>query len=650
MDHPPTLTAAALARLAGFVDRIRPDGPADGEQASLRLQAELARLSSLPEERVQLRADLLTLLTLENQNALYAEAGVQSALGFGPELRKRVGFHLLPRVPASGNLDDAAALIFAHRRDHLWIEAIPDAEWSRLMAKLGLDEPSPEIARVATATLLDAARVTSYRIAGVGLDRELLRNDPALDRYESPFMAQNVEFLALFAQVIERRALPQSDEIRHLEVLLSQCDQVIERIRRRARDNGTSIRLTYQLARLEQLIERLRLLLAVLFEARPGSGIIRLFKILVRAFNTRDEVRPFIRQNVALLARNVTEHASRHGEHYIAGDRREWWAMFRAGAGGGVIIAAMAAIKLELAQLHLPPLSEGLAFGLNYGLGFALIHMFGLVVATKQPAMTATTLAAALEGCRPREAGRLADLLQDVVRTQNIAIVGNVLLAVPVGCLIALAWPGLFGTVMVSPDKAAALLAELHPLASGALWYAAVAAVGLFLSGLVSGYYDNKVRYLGLAERFAGHPWLAGLGPGRRVRLAGYLDRHYGAIMGNLFFGLYLGLAGSVSVLTGLPVEIRHVAFASANVGTALAQYDFDLPWTTLAWTAAGVVGIGAVNLLVSFTLALRVAMLSRRLDSGLMPGLFGLAGQRLLRRPWTYLLPPAERKAPAAD
>jgi site-specific recombinase len=45
--------------------------------------------------------------------------------------------------------------------------------------------------------------------------------------------------------------------------------------------------------------------------------------------------------------------------------------MAKSAAGGGIVIALMALFKIKLALLHLPPLTEGIAFGLNYGLGFA---------------------------------------------------------------------------------------------------------------------------------------------------------------------------------------------------------------------------------------------------------------------------------------
>ena len=64
----------------------------------------------------------------------------------------------------------------------------------------------------------------------------------------------------------------------------------------------------------------------------------------------------------------------------------------------------MALFKIKLGLLHLPPLTEGIAFGLNYGIGFVLIHLLGFTVATKQPAMTAASIAATIEEARPAAA------------------------------------------------------------------------------------------------------------------------------------------------------------------------------------------------------------------------------------------------------
>jgi site-specific recombinase len=427
-------------------------------------------------------------------------------------------------------------------------------------------------------------------------------------------------------------------------VLLAQCDAVLDRVRRKSGDNGIGIRLTYLLARQRQLIDRLREILELV--AADGRLIrsVRLMKELLAAEQKRHRLLDFIGENVSLLARNITDHASRQGEHYIAEDRTAWWAMAYGAAGGGVIIACMAMLKVQLAVPHLPPLTEGIAFGLNYGLGFVLIHLLGFTVATKQPAMTAAAIAATVEEAHPRELERLGDLAQNVVRTQFIAVLGNVGLALPVACLIALAWPLLFGDAPVTAAKAASMLRDMHPFTSGSLFFAAVAGVGLFLSGLVSGYFDNQARYHRLAGRIAVAPWLAWLGRRHTARIGDYLDAHYGAILGNLFFGMYLGLVGVLGTLTGLPVDIRHVAFSSANLGTALTLLDAESIKQLLPWAVAGVIGIALVNLAVSFSLALYVAMKSRRLGSEQMFRLTALMLRRFAQRPLAFFSPPAKR------
>ncbi len=49
--------------------------------------------------------------------------------------------------------------------------------------------------------VLEAIRMVSYRLAGAGLDRELLRADPALEPYESPFLAQNAALIPVLERV-----------------------------------------------------------------------------------------------------------------------------------------------------------------------------------------------------------------------------------------------------------------------------------------------------------------------------------------------------------------------------------------------------------------------------------------------------------------
>ena len=136
-------------------------------------------------------------------------------------------------------------------------------------------------------------------------------------------------------------------------------------------------------------------------------------------------------------------------------------------------------------------------------------------------------------------------------------------------------------------------------------------------------------------------PRLAWLGYARTRALGLYLDAHHGAILGNLFFGMYLGLVGVTGELTGIPLDIRHVAFASANLGTAGTSLGWAQVLHILPWAALGVLGIALVNLAVSFSLALYVALRSRHLGSWQIVALGRLVLRRFLAAPLSFLRPP---------
>jgi len=162
--------------------------------------------------------------------------------------------------------------------------------------------------------------------------------------------------------------------------------------------------------------------------------------------------------------------------------------------------------------------------------------------------------------------------------------------------------------------------------------------VFLFLSGVLTGYFDNHASYARLACRVERLPWLARLaGPARAARIGAYLEANLGGLLGNFLFGCMLGTAGTIGMILGLPIDIRHIAFSSANLGFALAGSGFSLPWQVFAWGLLGVMLIGIVNLVVSFSLAMWMAMRARGIALADVRGLRQALGRRLLSTPATF-------------
>jgi site-specific recombinase len=625
-----------IGPLVALFDTLRPKRATDGARATANVRTLCQLLKGNPAQAIALRNYLRNLLASRRHASLYTEIGVLSNDGFFSELKTRIAYRILP--PALGNdyLSEAVDQIAYKRTDYIWMSAVPAEDWLQLIdvvlhaeqraADRAERDAQPYLGNVMLPGLLDALRTLSYRVCAIGLEPRLTNFHTEMETYESPFMVQNFEVNA-YLDAYHRQLAGQEVEIedaRHLLVMLDQCDTVIGKIRKKALSQGTSIALTYLLVSLTQSLDRMRKLLFLVDVHQPGEehdsarrlAAITLARELIDAHNNKYMVRDLLRDNINLLARNVTENASHTGEHYVADTRRELGSMFVSSAGAGLIIGFMALFKILMSYLRAAPLVETFLFSMNYSLGFVLIHLLHFTVATKQPAMTASRIASGLHSKDGRniDIDSMAELCAKVIRTQNMAVLGNLAICIPTAWLIAMAWPYMTGHHLVTPEKAMHLLQDIDPIHAPTLIYAAIAGVCLFVAGLISGYYDNKALYTRWAQRIAqlrGLRWL--LGQERLERLGVYLENNLGGLMGNFCFGILLGVMPFLGFVLGIPLDIRHVTFSSANFATAIVGLDHNVSWELVVTSVAGFLSIGTVNLLVSFGLALWVALRSRQ-------------------------------------
>ena len=299
----------------------------------------------------------------------------------------------------------------------------------------------------------------------------------------------------------------------------------------------------------------------------------------------------------------------------------------------------MALLKIYLGRQIENPLMYGLMSGLNYGLGFALIFMLHCTVATKQPAMTAARFAAVVERNDKGTAVnmKLAQLLVDVMRSQFAAVMGNVLVAISVAMVVAGVYRVTAGVPILTASEVAYQFKSVNPIGA-TLWYAAIAGVWLFLSGIISGFLDNRADYLNLRMRLRYHPVLKRLLPEKwRAKLADYVHKNYGSLGGNVCFGMLLGMTAFVGHALGLPLDIRHVAFSSANIGYAAVAG--GAVWLFVQ-SVVFVLLIGLVNLWVSFSLTLSVALRSRETKIDSWWAIWQCVRQIVRERPLSLILP----------
>lgn len=581
--------------------------------------------------------------------------GIFSRQGFGHELRQRLYERLNPAYKDRNDLRDVLSLLFAHPRDPEWLQAVPFRAWLRLFDLLNR-HADPGVRQTCRRHLahdsLYAVEMLSVWIAAEELEPDLIRLEPKLLDVDSPLVGLKREV----SEWLDHRRTGRTFDPAHLNVMLAQCRELVDRLRRKGTGAGagSSMTVAHLLERLSQTLNRLEELMALHDTRQRSARLLRALKLaggIAAATVARRSIAPLWRGSVKMLARSISQNSSRHGEHYITRNRSEYWSMFRSAAGGGVLIALMALLKIHLGSTVADPFMYAVLSSLNYGIGFVIIHMLHFTVATKQPAMTASSFAQAVER---NDKGRavnlkLAQLLIDVFRSQSVAVFGNVFVALSLASLIAWGYLKSQGQPLLDGAAVAYEFKSLSLFSQPTLLFAAIAGIWLFCSGIIAGFFDNRSDYLNLKMRLREHPLLKRLLSARqRARLADYLHAHYGAIMGNFCFGVLLGMTGYLGHLTGLPLDIRHVAFSSANLGYAAVSG--HSPWAVFGLNLLFVLAIGLVNLAVSFSITLWVALRSRDavIDSPfqIVRALFAL----LKQKPSSLFFPQADSAPPAGN
>jgi len=580
-----------------------------------------------PEYGDGLASFVLKLIIQYRQIALYTDTGIMSDQGFFNSLRRLVGHRFLPLLPQEDSVVELVGYLFDKRSDERWLANIDKEKWDELVELIRVEEAHLDLVATAKNSILNAIIILSYRISGIGLHPDLMESYPQILNYSASFVAQNQEAVLFVNQYRQAHELDTLTDITPekavdpapLLVMIEQCEDIVATVRKRIYKTGISIRLTNMMLRLDQSLQRMRILTELVTDDynKRDLAVIELIQTLITTANRRYSIGYLIDNNTKLLSRKVTENASRVGEHYISTDKAGYQEMFKKASIGGFIIAFMATTKILAYHLALAPMGRAFINSMIYGLGFVFIHVIRGTVATKQPAMTAAAIASTISdgsGKKSRQLTKLSELVVDILRTQFIAIMGNVMVAIPVALIISFAWLQYTGTPMIDTEKAGHLLHDLDPFRSLALPHAAIAGVYLFLSGLIAGYYDNLAVYNHVGARIQRHKLLKFLLPKSWLqRLGGFVEANLGAIMGNFLFGVFLGSTATIGFIFGLPIDIRHIAFASANLAHGLFNMPADqISWNVILLSILGVALIGIVNLMVSFSLALFVALRSK--------------------------------------
>lgn len=594
---------------------------------------------------------LSALLNQRDCHTLFTQSGISTGSGFFTQLFRQLKHRILPPLADKRSLSYLLQKAFNRRNDYRWVKQVPDEVWMRLFNNIRIDVTSPDAPL--HRYLTNALTILSYRVSSLGMEDAINKRFLNNQNLESPFLEQNSLVLQLTA--VDDTATEQYVTLLSGSILnkLNECEAVLKEVKNSSHRFGTSLEQTYLLGRARQQIQRMRYLVYLLIKnddpEEELKTTVRFFKEIIESEKRRYNIFDLLQKNIGSLAYQIAEHKGNTGEHYIVSTRREYVKFFNAAMGGGAIISVFAMFKTLLHHVPWPPFWEYFMYGLNYAIGFVLLQATHTTLATKQPAMTASTLASYLDERKYKNQLKdVAEAFALVWRSQTASFVGNLIIVFPLSWLFAFGWDHLLGHKLVEGKAAWDYLNNQNPTKSLAWLYACFTGVFLFLSGLVMGYVDNKVRFANIAARVREQPLLTRLlsGPARN-RLASYIDHNLGGWAGNIFLGFAMGFAPVIGKMFGIPFDIRHITISTAQFAMGLYGIDHHIQTRELITVIIGVLGIGICNFMVSFGLAFWVALRSRGLFLRHYTKLIPLVLAHFLKRPFDFFWPPRKAESP---
>ncbi len=618
-----------------------------------RLKLFLQILERQPEAHKQVAQTLRSIVRDTEALDLFADMGLPSGTGFARELLSRLVSGMLPEPPDTHDLADIIDRLFPRHSVGDWLDGL-DPELGKQIVELFHYEELPEEGdwRSLRTDLEDAMVQLADRICVVGSSRGVRARLSKVAFRDLPFQKLAPAVEALLAR--RQAGVPLSELAADLNVVRAAadaCERAVEEVIGHLEKTGISTALVYDIERLRAQIRRLELLLEAWSVPAPEPArTLAIVADLVRENHARRSVRAFCRQNLHLLTRRIVERNAETGEHYVARDRREYLGMLRSAAGGGAVLGVTTVVKLLLAKLVLAEFFRGAFFGLNYAVSFVVVQLLGFSVATKQPATTAPALARRMgELHMASQIESLVDEVVFLIRSQIASVFGNLALVIPATLLLDALCKLVTGDHIVTENKAELILGMVAPW-SGCWFYAIFTGVLLWLSSLFAAWMDNWFVLYQLSPALMNHRALQRwLGPTRTRRLIVWLEHNIAGLAGNISLGLLLGIVPSIAIFFGLPLDIRHVTLATGQVTAAFAMLGGGHLWQlSTFWIVIGILGTGFFNILVSFSLALFVAIRARNVRGPELQLFRRALLNRLLKSPLSFILPVGVVQSPA--
>ncbi|RKW64322.1 MAG: recombinase [Riemerella sp.] len=607
----------------------------------------LAYLKNNEEIKNNFRDYLFILFSNKSFTKALTDANILSENAFFPELKKRISYKFLPPVEDENTISYIISkVLFNPKSDSNYIKNIKPEDGSEFFKLMEIEKIStlPKVKK----ELLISANILALRSVGNALEAGIAKMVPEYKNFDNPFVALQSELDSLIGRFKEDENLQINSkdvDYKQIKIYLQQCLDFVDKAFKNACKFGISSKINQSLLKIRQQLRRIQDIIPILVVDNE-EDILTNSKNLVSntlKYNShRNNVRELIDDSTRLISHLITSHTAETGTHYIATSSKEYLKMFWKASGGGIIVGFLCIFKMMMSYSHGSEFSHAVLYSLNYAFGFIIIYLLGFTLATKQPAMTAATMAKVLsdESSSDKNYKEFANLVAKLSRTQFIAFVGNVLWSFPVALAIiyGMDW---FRDENFAAAKADKLLKDLNPIESKAILHACIAGFFLFISGIISGNISNSSIFNQVPERISQSPFLNQvIGAKNSKKLSDFYTKHWAGIISNFWFGIFLGVIAPLGVFLGLDLDIRHITFSAGNFALALYGKGFDIDTYTFVISLVTIFLIGAFNFIVSFGLSMLLAFRSRKVNFGELTIIYKTILKYFIKNPLRFFIP----------
>ena len=633
------------------------------KKAPLNIDELIAEIKQKPECIAFFKEKLHNVFANKQKVILFTDAGLLNSVSFFKELRRRISRQLLPDQPSEENIQYVLNQLFYRPSDVKWVHQIPLDNWKELFEILAVStfyEDSES--KTTSKQILLAIMILSQRMGGLALQTDVRRMVPEYAHLNSPFIALDDELNNL-ARTLSKEDNPylyiQDHELdyKQLNILAGQCEDFVNKADANTSKYGVTFSVNQTLLLIRQQIKRIKRLYNYLFiekEADKCEKTIAFYLDMVKTNSKKNNIRKLIDDSVYNITYEITNYTGKTGEHYITSTTGEYFKMLKTALWGGVIVGFMCLVKLYMSmQPDQSDFFRALNYSFNYAIGFVLIYLTGSTLATKQPAMTASTIAKTLESLSDNDNNKekqkhyieFSALFTRLFRSQFIAFVGNVFGAFPVSMLLAIGMSYLSG-YNIATKKSLHLLEDLNIWHTPVFLHACIAGIFLFLSGIIAGNVASVNNFNNFYYRLSEHPFLKGFfGKVRMQRVANWMQQKWPSVVSNIWFGVFMGSAWAIGHFFGLPLDIRHITFASGNLAYGLYGMNFIISLENIFWCILGIGIIGFGNFIVSFGLSLWIALRSREVPASELKYLGRCVWRAFKARPRAFFFPVREKE-----